>query len=249
MNKALLVFCGMVLLFGCSLSKKSTKATTNKALNEIINTVHDNHINWEWFGTRSRTQYDDGSQNIAFSSTIRLKRDETIWMSASKLGIEIARVMITPDSIFMMNRWDKEYAIASIDDISSYTSVPISFTDIQNIVLGNPVKFEQGDHELNQLSEKYLVFYETNELKNLYWFTAGDLLLNNMQMIDKVEDQEVFVSLNDYREVSQKQLAHQRDVHFKGDKTINIEMDYSRIKVNEPLEFPFNIPSSYTRVY
>ena len=83
----------------------------------------------------------------------------------------------------------------------------------------------------------------------MYWFRTDDLLLNNMQVIDKVDKQEVLVSLHDYREVSHKQLAHQRDVHFKGDKTINIEMEYSRIKVNEPLEFPFNIPTSYTRIH
>ena len=165
MNKLFCIVFSIVFLFGCSFSKKTAKIPTDKELHEIEKSVNKNHIDWKWFGTRSRVHYDDGLQSLGFSSTIRLKKDERIWFSASKLGIEIARVMITTDSIYMMNRWEKEYAIASIDEISSFTSVPVSFTDLQNIILGNPVQFEYGDHELNHLSEKYLVFYETSHLK------------------------------------------------------------------------------------
>ena len=248
MSRLFVLFIGLLIFTSCSNSKRITKSTTNKEIREIVSSVNKNQIRWKWFGTRSRVVYNDGSNKIGFSSTIRLKKDETIWISASKLGIELARIMITPDSVFMMNRWEKEYAIKSFDELAEYTSVPVSFIDLQDIVFGNPVQFGNGEQELDLLSEKYLVTNENELLKNMYWFSAGDLLLDNMQMINKGEEQEVFVSLNDYRSVSQKQLAHQRDVHFKGDKSINIELEYSRIKVNEPLEFPFNIPSTYKRI-
>src|SRR5690606_36685661 len=53
------------------------------------------------------------------------------------LGIEVARVLITPDRIQIINRIQNEYIDKPFDYIYRYTSQEMGFNEIEDLLVGN----------------------------------------------------------------------------------------------------------------
>jgi hypothetical protein len=84
------------------------------------------------------TYTDTESRTTSFSGQIRMLQDSLIWVSvAPVLGIEVFRVMIRPDSVFILNRLEKTYTRESFDFIARMTGSPLDFSVLQALLLGN----------------------------------------------------------------------------------------------------------------
>lgn len=70
------------------------------------------------------------------SATLRLKRDESIQLSvAPLLGIEIARLEISPDGILALDRLNKRYVQVSFEEVNSWAHTDLSFAILQSLFL------------------------------------------------------------------------------------------------------------------
>ena len=92
----------------------------------------------EWLTAKAQVDYTDkrGETN-SFDVNMRL-RDSLLWISITPLlGIEAARVLITPDSIVIPDRVHKEVAIRKYDYLEEMLHAPVSFAMIQAVIAGN----------------------------------------------------------------------------------------------------------------
>ena len=92
---------------------------------------------FEFFTARARISYDDGQQKVNAISNIRVKIDCIIWMSISKLGIEVARLKVDRDSIYLLNRLKKNYSTRSLKQLSKQLDFDVDYNLIESVVLGN----------------------------------------------------------------------------------------------------------------
>src|ERR1700712_5099203 len=106
--------CCLVLIVSCKAKKALIappaiatnivpKATNTKRLR--LEVLKAGQSNFNTFIGKARTKLDiDGNSNDV-TLTIRIKHDQKIWVSVTAIaGIEVARAVITPDSILMINR-------------------------------------------------------------------------------------------------------------------------------------------------
>ena len=64
-----------------------------------------------------------------------LKKDSIIWISLKyPLGLEILRVMLTPDSVYLMNRLEKTYFVRPFTHIKESIKADINFFQLQEIL-------------------------------------------------------------------------------------------------------------------
>ena len=57
-----------------------------------------------------------------------------IWLSVSALlGIEVARIQITPDSFKLMNRINKTYWIGDFEDVESAYGIPANYEQLEGV--------------------------------------------------------------------------------------------------------------------
>ncbi len=75
-------------------------------------------------------------KSTKINATFRLKRDESIQLSvAPLLGIEIARLEISPDGILGLDRMNKNYVKVSFEEVSRWARTDLSFSILQSLFL------------------------------------------------------------------------------------------------------------------
>jgi hypothetical protein len=99
----------------------------------ISNTLfknYKNRIDFNTFSGKIKVDYwDKDGKGPDLTVFLRMKKDSIIWISinASLLSIEVFRVMITPDSVKVLNKKDKEFQLRSVSYIQEVAHLPFDF--------------------------------------------------------------------------------------------------------------------------
>lgn len=270
---AAIVLCA-VLLFSCSASKKAQHIHKNlqqndssqliqvtpgmqspelDSLHRVLDGLDSQQIRrFTTLKAKVKLDYSNEQQSVGATASIRLKKDSVIWISITgPFAIEGYRVMISPDSLVLMNKLKHTVTKRPIRYLEEIARMPISFNDMQNIILGNPL-FTKGE----------IRYYRHNRNR---WFAAlqGDIfnsfvtvishphqkrLILKSNKIGQVENgvqRSCSLAYNNYETVDAFQMAMDRKIQLKDKKTTDIKLQFKEVLFNQPLSFPFSIPKSY----
>lgn len=76
------------------------------------------------------------SKNTKLSATLRMKKGEVIQLSvAPLLGIEVARLEISPERILAVDRLHKQYVEVSFEDLNRMANLNLSFNVLQSLFM------------------------------------------------------------------------------------------------------------------
>ncbi|RZL22184.1 MAG: DUF4292 domain-containing protein, partial [Pedobacter sp.] len=176
---------------------------------------------------------------------------ETIWVSITAIGglAEVARALITPDSIKIQNKLKSEYLKKPFSYIYNFTNRQVNFNTLQAILTGNAM----GD---------FLIDKSDVRLENGSWVVSGakanldyKLLFNTLLKVsetnlnDAKSGQALKVTYTDYQKLNESLFPGSLKINtLSGAKKINIDLQYVKIDGNVPVEFPFTVPKRYTLV-
>ncbi len=183
---------------------------------------------------------------------IRIKKDEKIWFSVTALGgaLEAARGVISPDSIFIMNRLQKTVMRKPFSYIHEFTNQQINFGWVQSILTGNNIKelmVKQSD-----LKQENGVWVLSGTKEKLAFRVLFNTLLKSSELTinDAEAAQALKVNYDDYTVVSNGifplDLKMQSAV---GNKKIYIGVEFVKVESNIPVEFPFTVPKSFELIH
>lgn len=117
------------------------KEDSIRFIQETLARIDSNLIDFRTFSAKIKVDFidKDGKKN-EFTAFVRLRKDSIMWISINAiLGIEAARVLITPDSIKVLNKIDHVYKLNSVEALQEIANVPFTFQELQNVIIGNPV--------------------------------------------------------------------------------------------------------------
>ena len=115
----------VVLLLASCASRKKTVAPTQPQ-------------SFEWLTAKLDIQA--GGNGLSFddlSGQLRMRKDSLVWVSVTAMGIELARMKVSTDSVWVINRMDKTYLAEPLDAISDQLGMPWSLPLVQAQLLGN----------------------------------------------------------------------------------------------------------------
>lgn len=250
-----IIFCVLVFLASCSRKNISTKSDVPAEDFAVEN------IDFDYFTTSSKIKFDDGTKSFGATANIRIKKDSVIWISITPgFGIEVARALITQDSVMYMNRLDKEYEQYSFRELSQRLNFDMSFGLLQAVLLGNiPLEINPND----KIAKKGNFFVVTQENNNLFienFIGAQSRKLERVAILEQGKKSRIskqnalHLSYTDFQQVDGT-----RQVPFKSDVSLNYQQagQKKRTEVNiqhkkanfgdEALRFPFAIPDKYVR--
>lgn len=87
----------------------------------------------------------NGEQRTSISGTAIMERDKSVFISLRFLGFEVANVYATTDSIFVVDKYNKQYAAEDIHQFLGGTQINIS--NVQSLLLGH--MFVMGETQIN----------------------------------------------------------------------------------------------------
>ena len=94
---------------------------------------------FEWMTANMDIQAE--GNGVAFddlNGQLRMRKDSLVWLSVTaSMGIEVARVKVSTDSVWILNRLEKTYLAEPMDNVSDYLGIPLSLTLLQTLLLDN----------------------------------------------------------------------------------------------------------------
>lgn len=132
-----------MLLFGLS-ACKSKKILEEKEVitaGNLKQTLIKNQVRADWMDAKVKVNYNDGYMSQGATAHIRIAKDSLVWMSVRKLGLEVARLQVTQDSVYFVDRFNQQYTVADLNFLSKMYSLPASLGSFQALLLGNPIFF------------------------------------------------------------------------------------------------------------
>lgn len=159
-RKCFFVVFILVLIFSsCKTQRTVVKAPIKEYGSDyIFNKMKENELRFETISMKAEINAKINRKKSKLSATLRIQRDSMIWVSISPgLGLEAARILITQDSLFFMNRINKEYFSSDFSYIASRFKVDVDFNMLQSLLLGCDFS--------NYENDKFRAAYDANDYR------------------------------------------------------------------------------------
>jgi hypothetical protein len=134
------------ILMGCRANRPIASRPV-EALNkaELVEEMRKNEYRFSTISAKASVVFIDNKKKSSIKASLRIVKDSAIWINFSYIGFAGARILITPDSVKMINYKNAEYLITELDYLNQLLSVDIDFETIQSLLVGNSSSFDEGE--------------------------------------------------------------------------------------------------------
>lgn len=250
------VFCAVVLLLcSCASGKRNIApgAANEKRVSRVerrhtMDAVAENRLQFNTFNGRAKSRVVINGDSYDATANVRIERDKAIWISVTAImGIEAGRVLITPDSIKVINRLQGRYISRPFEYLYQFMGRDLDFSSLQDLLMGNVI------HQAINEETAVWALPAGNVLRG----EAGELLYSVqiddhfravlMLLADRGRGQSIEASYSSYQQLQGRLFPNRVEVSLRSEGLeLDAAMSYSRISYDETLEMPFTIPSRFT---
>ena len=250
----LFLFFGLLLFCSaCGVKKETIGASQevlkNKSSNFLIKELTEQYIEYDWFVGKARMNGSRDGQSLTFTGNVRIKRDSIIWMSLSKIGFEGFRILIRPDSVFVLSRLERLYIAEGLEDFARKYDINADFGTLQGLFTGEVPYLKDRKFNAEVDSAQYYIHSKTRDPKLEYWLHGSRYFVEKIIAKDRIAGS-VWAEFSDYQNFEDKQFSYYRDLLFEtsdGEKN-TLTIKWLDITFNEAAETPFEINPRYDRM-
>lgn len=236
-----------------TITPEDLKADSLRIIAQTLQDINHNRINFETFSARMKVHYEGGDgKDYEFNAFIRIRRDSMIWVSVNAgLGIEAFRVLITPDSVKILDKIKKVARLRSVNFLQEAIHLPIDFKTFQDLLMGNPVYLDSTNIIYYKQEQGALSLMSVGRwFKNYLTLNGADKTLRHSKLddIDPLRARTCDLTYGDYEpQLDGLKFSTYRKISVAEKSKVDIELGYKQYKFNEILSFPFPIPKNYKR--
>jgi len=254
----LAAICCLLFVFSCKSRKplvvKRVAADTVSAIKPVntkaakLVAIKAKQTSFNTFSGKASTKLDINGNSNNVTLNIRIQRDHKIWVSITAIaGIEVARAQITPDSIFLVNRLQSVYVRKPFSYVNKYAGKQVNYKTLESLLIGNAIPelltenadFTPGAGNLTLNGSLTDVLYKL--------ILGPDLKVTQTNLSNQAAGQTLQVVNGAFIQATNKIIPSQIDISSAvKDKKIQVNLHYTKADFDQPLEFPFNIPSRYS---
>lgn len=248
-QKTFLVLLLLSLLFSFSCKKKGqTKTEENNITQLRYPELVESAFQYESFAAKAKCTGWLNGKKQNFNANIRIKKGEQIWISMNLLGIEGTRVLISPDSIKILDKLNKKYYAKPFNYIQTYADLPLDFQGLEDLLIGNLVYIDERKFQSNKKGKEWILMSSYKQFKSRISLRESDLKPTKAKIQDTILDRKLTIDYNSYVPVESQQFSSERYVNLVAGDQAQLITKMSRIKINEEQSFPFKVSSKYERV-
>lgn len=255
---SILCLFSLLMVFGCKSKRSGENAVKLKKRSSkfIFDKLNKYHLDAEWFDARASIKITQNNRKDKATAYIRMREDSVIWVSVKKLGFEGGRLFVTPDSVFMINRLDKTYISEPFDYIRNMTGLSSTgdnlsdFRNLQDLILGNVILRMDGKYDVHIKDATYELDKSDESTSSMYHVNGKNFTLNKMEIAQLDSNRKASCVYSDYKSLASKQIfSYIRNLNLYSTESgkIELELDFSKVKLNEPVSTRFSIPKKYER--
>jgi len=180
-----------------------------------------------------------------------MEKDSLIWVSinATIFSYEALRVLVTPDSIKVVNKKDKIVQLRSIGYLQELTQLPFDFSALQDFLLGNPIYLDSNVVSYTKNESTIALMNIGSLFKHLITVSTGDCLLQHSKLddVDPIRNRTGDLLYTDYENNNGVKFSTERRISLSEKSKLDIDINFKQYSFNETLSYPFPIPKNYKR--
>lgn len=224
------------------------KAADSKV--EKLALISSRQINFSSFSGKARAHLSIDANSYDVTMNIRIKKGKQIWVSITAIaGIEVARALITPDSIKVINKLQGIYLKKPFSYVYQYTGKQMSYQTVEAIVVGNAVPEFITSAANMAYDGKNLVF--SGIINGLFYQTTfiPGLKVGNLKLVNQQAAQNLIVDNAEFISADGRILPSAISINSSADqKSIKADLHYFKVEFDQMPDMPFKEPKNYTLI-
>lgn len=251
----------------CTSSRKTIKSPLKEyGADYLFQKLKENELKFGWLSAKFNLDLIIDKKKNSVTGQIRMKKDSCIWITLSPaLGIEMARLLITTDSVKFINRINKTFFAGDYNQVNTLLDANIDYDIFQTLMLGNDLTYyEEGKFKADYDSKEYHLVTAGRQKLRKYVKTRDDeeriyiqnifldpetFKITQMKIKEiKKENKKLDATYSDFQKVPEQLFPFHIVFDLLADKPIQVDLRYTKIELDQPLEFPFKIADKYARI-
>ncbi len=241
------IFLLAVLFTGCRTAKvTNTQGVADTSLRgkEILEKHQETFPAFETLaGTLTVTYSKAGKIGQAIPLSFRMKKGETIWLSAP-LGM--AKALITKDKVQFYNKLDNTYFEGDYTISEKYLGVHLGFEALENLLLGQ-LLFRDRHTTLAPEGERYKGTLKKDAL-DLSFFLNTAFRMDSLLIVqeEKTQQERSLSAAYTYQTVEGQLFPLSLLLQgSQGGEQVQLSLQFSALQRNLAVRFPYSVPSGY----
>ncbi len=226
------------------------------AQNNYPDSINIDETSFHYLDTKFKLEYKSEEQQFEAKVKLRMRKDSIIWVSlGNSTGIEGLRVLITKDSVFIIDRLNKDYVYYDFKQISEIFKFELNFDMLQSLIIGN-MPFKSFDKtKARKDNEVWLVKQKEKQINIDNYINAENRKLQELLLVDENTHNSLKLIYQDFIPYGEngdlfphKSFITLRYRNTDKLKDLNTSITIQHLKIiigNEPVAFPFNIPGKF----
>ena len=252
----LFALCGLLAATGCArkatpVTSTAGPGTSTPVAEPALPGIKAANTAFLYLSAKGKAQLTVKGREQGANLNVRLRRDSLIWVSGSLLGIEGVRAVLTPDSVRVVNRLEKSYFVGGYDYLSRLLEVPVSFAQVQALLLGDYLPAPAGTPPtVVPEAGGQRVSYPQGRLRVERLLSAAGRVQQH-KLEEAGTGRRLAVDYADFRPLDGAGLPFAYDLSLRAERpqaSTAARLNYSKVAVGERLEFPFSIPKGYAKM-
>ena len=254
-----------IFLYSCNTRRQVIKQPLKEhGADYIFEQLKKNELRFKTLSGKFSAEADINNDNNSFSGNIFIIKDSIIWVSIQKLGLEVARLLLTPDTAKFMNRINKTYFISDFNFVNQLFKTDFDFDIVQSILIGNDLSYYDNNKfraSIENMQYKISTFNRAKLKKSLkkendntrllvqdiwldpYTFKIKKIMIREV----KNENRKFIANYTDFKEIDQQLFPESMSFQVVEEKKIKVEIEFSKISLNSTESMPFKIPTNYKK--
>lgn len=240
----------------CKLGYKSAKSLSRH--------VKENEFNFEWISAKANVESLVEDREEQFDIKVSIRKDSAMLVSIHYLlGLQVAKVLITKDSVKFVNYIDKTYFKGDFVYINELLAADLDFDLLQAVMFGNSAEFQDDESKLKPVIDRQNCHYllSTVRKRKLRKIQTGSsdltdalqvLILDpsNFKILktefsEPTTNRQFIASYSKFTLNDSAYAPYHVDIDILAQKKASIKIEYVRIEKNIPQKLFLNIPSKY----
>jgi hypothetical protein len=263
--RIILLILAIVVMASCRSTKKIQTAITKKdtvvtvvtdnkidttlLIKNALSKLNGNKVGFKTFSAKVDVDYRGGDdKHYDVNANLRMYRDSLIWVSVNAVfGIEAMRMLITNDSVYLLDKLNKTYLIRSINYLQEVTGLPLTLSIVQDLLVGNPVFIDSNIVSYSNNSNTVSLLSIGTAFKNLVTINGNNnaLLHSKLDDIDISRSRTADLSYDDYESKKNRLFSSKRRITVAEKNKLDISLNFKQYEFNDDVNFPFSIPRNY----
>ncbi len=257
----LILIISVSIFWGCDtkkLFKRTEKEIVLKTPEEVFEIIEKNKPEYEWFSTRFSGSAIWEGRNYNVSGSIRIKKDSAIFVSVTPvLGIEVARLLISNDSVKFLNRLESSYYVGDNSFMNRIIGANLDYQMVQALIIGDDFPHYETENFLMVKEAGKIILSNSQRKKsdNHLLYLSQDLIigLDNFKVrenaITDPAGSSVRANYPAWENIDGQLFPAALDLMFT-DKNTNAELylKYNRMAIDTPRNMSFRIPPRYEEI-